>query len=238
VGRVWIKIWFGLALIGWVACQSSSSRVVHAGGSKSEAAKAYKKLQDLNATQIDVTGKLIGVRDKLLSMPKDSPPTRELTRQLAILNKRATELASEVFRAGLEYQAAVQVDQETKMSQVNANSPSSLVIEQGGLRLYTFSVQSDEDSGTRSVVGELENGGTNMVVDVTLVFDLYDAKNQVVGAVTDFTPSVQAGSRWSYQALILDEAAVRAEFKSLDWGGEDQGKLPQLPGVKPEPARP
>ena len=238
MGRVWIKIWFGLALIGWVACQSSSSRVVQTGGSKSEAAKAYKKLQDLNATQIDVTGKLIGVRDKLLSMPKDSPPTRELTRQLAILNKRATELASEVFRAGLEYQAAVQVDQETKMSQVNANSPSSLVIEQGGLRLYTFSVQSDEDSGTRSVVGELENGGTNMVVDVTLVFDLYDAKNQVVGAVTDFTPSVQAGSRWSYQALILDEAAVRAEFKSLDWGGEDQGKLPQLPGVKPEPARP
>ena len=238
MGRVWIKVWFGLALVGWVACQSSSSRVVHAGGSNSEVAKAYKKLQDLNATQIDVTGKLVGLRDKLLSMPKDSPPTRELTRQLAILNKRATELASEVFRAGLEYQATVQAEQEAKMSQVNANSSSSLVIEQGGLRLYAFSVQSDEDSGTRSVVGELENGGTNMVVDVTLVFDLYDAKDQVVGAVTDFTPSVRAGSRWSYQALILDEAAVRAEFKSLDWGGKDQGKLPQLPGVKPEPARP
>ena len=238
MGRVWIKVWFGLALIGWVACQSSSSRVVRIGGGKSEAAKAYKKLQDLNATQIDVTGKLIGVRDKLLSMPKDSPPTRELTRQLAILNKRATELASEVFRAGLEYQAAVQAEQEAKMSQVDANSSSSLVIEQGGLRLYAFSVQSDEDSGTRSVVGELENGGTNMVVDVTLVFDLYDAKDQVVGAVTDFTASLQAGSRWGYQALILDEAAVRAEFKSLDWGGKDQGKLPQLPGVKPEPSRP
>ena len=238
MGRVWIKVWLGLALVGWVACQSFSSHVVQSGGSKSEVEKAYKKLQDLNATQIDVTGKLIGVRDKLLSMPKDSPPTRELTRQLAILNKRATELASEVFRAGLEYQAAVQAEQEAKMSQVNANSSSSLVIEQGGLRLYAFSVQSDEDFGTRSVVGELENGGTNMVADVTLVFDLYDAKDQVVGAVTDFTPSVQAGSRWSYQALILDEAAVRAEFKSLDWGGKDQGKLPQLPGVKSEPARP
>jgi len=238
VGRVWIKVWLGLALVGWVACQSFSSHVVQSGGSKSEVEKAYKKLQDLNATQIDVTGKLIGVRDKLLSMPKDSPPTRELTRQLAILNKRATELASEVFRAGLEYQAAVQAEQEAKMSQVNANSSSSLVIEQGGLRLYAFSVQSDEDFGTRSVVGELENGGTNMVADVTLVFDLYDAKDQVVGAVTDFTPSVQAGSRWSYQALILDEAAVRAEFKSLDWDGKDQGKLPQLPGVEPAPTMP
>ena len=238
MGRVWIKVWFGLALIGWVGCQSSTSRVVHSGEGKSEAVKAYKKLQDLNATQIDVTGKLIGVRDKLLSMPKDSPPTRELTRQLAILNKRATELASEVFRAGLEYQAAVQAEQEAKMSQVDANSSSSLVIEQGGLRLYGFSVQSDEDSGTRSVVGELENGGTNMVADVTLVFDLYDEKGQAVGAVSDFTASVQVGSRWSYRALILDEAAVRAEFKSLDWDGKDQGKLPQLPGVEPAPTKP
>lgn len=227
-----------MTLIVWVACLSSSVQKVESRGPETEVEKAFKMLQDLNATQTEVTGKLIEVRNRLLSMPKDSPPTRELTRQLAILNMRATELVSEVFRAGLEHQAAVLAEQEAKAAQGTTNSSSFLVVQQGNLRLYVSPIQSDAGSGTRSVVGELENGGTNIVSDVTLVFDLYNEKGQVVGVVSDFSASLQVGSRWSYQAMILDEAAVRAEFKSLDWGGKDQGKLPQLPGVKPEPTKP
>ena len=40
-----------------------------------EVEKAKKKLSDLNATQIQVTKKLIEKRNLLLSMPQDSPPT-------------------------------------------------------------------------------------------------------------------------------------------------------------------
>ena len=229
---------FVLVLLGWLACQSSSVNVVQSYEPNSELQKAYKKLQDLNATQIEVTDKLIVVRNRLLSMPKDSPPTRDLTRQLAILNKQATELVSEVFRAGLEYQAAVQSERDAKDRQNSTNSPPDLIIEEEGLKLHAFSIQTDADSGTRSVVGELENGGTNMVVDVTVVFDLYDAKDQVVGEVSDFTTNIQAGSRWSYKALILDDVAVRPEFKSMDFEGKGQGNLPRLPGAKPEPAKP
>ncbi len=238
MSRIWVVLCFGLAFIGWMACKSPSGEKAQSSGPKSEVEQAYRKLQDLNATQIEVTDKLIGVRNQLLSMPKDSPPTRDLTRQLAILNKRATELVSEFFRAGLEYQAAVQSEQDAKDRQNSTNSPPSLIIEEGGLKLYAFSIQTDEDSGTRSVVGELVNEGTNMVVDVTLVFDLYDAKNQAVGAVSDFTANIQAGSRWSFKALILDEAAVHPEFKSLDYEGKGQAKLPQLPGTKPKPVSP
>ncbi len=228
---------FGLAIIGWMSCKSPSGQKSESGKLKNEAEKAYKKLEDLNATQIEVTEKLIGVRNKLLSMPKDSPPTRELTRQLAILNKRATELASEVFRAGLEYQAVVQSEQSSKNSQGNTNSPPNLIIEKEGLKLYGFSIQTDEGSATRSVVGELVNGGANMVTDVVLQFDLYDAEDRVVGEASDFTANIQAGARWSFKALILDEAAVRSGFKSLDFNGsKGQGKLPQLPGVNPDPA--
>ena len=221
-----------------MACKSPSGEKAQSSGPKSEVEQAYRKLQDLNATQIEVTDKLIGVRNQLLSMPKDSPPTRDLTRQLAILNKRATELVSEFFRAGLEYQAAVQSEQDAKDRQNSTNSAPSLIIEEGGLKLYSFSIQTDADSGTRSVVGELENVRTNMVADVVLTFDLLDAKDQGVGEASDFTANIQAGSRWSFKALILDEAAVHPEFKSLDYEGKGQAKLPQLPGTKPKPVSP
>ena len=200
-----------------------------------ESGRALNKLRDLNATQAEVTGRLIDIRNRLLSMPKDSPPTRDLTRQLAILNKRATELASEVFRADLEYRAAVQAEAETKPASVNTNSTTSLVIVKGDLRLHSFSIETDAGSGTRSVSGELENGGTDIVNDVTLVFDLFNSADQNVGAASDFVATVQAGSRWGFKALILDESPVRAEFKSLDWAmKEKKSKLPQLPGVKPK----
>ena len=237
---------FGLVLIGWMACKTPSRIKSEPGKLEDEVEKAYKKLQDLNATQIEVTHKLIGVRNKLLSMPKDSPPTRDLTRQLAILNKRATELVSEVFRAGLEHQAAVQSEQSAKEAakeaaketRGNTNSPPDLIVEKEGLKLYNFSIQADKSSGTRSVEGELMNARTNMVADVVLTFDLYDAKDKVVGQASDFTANIQTGARWSFKALILDEAAVRSGFKSLDFAGNDQGKLPHLPGTKPKTVSP
>ena len=85
----------GASLTWLLACKSKPS-VPSKPLNKVEA--AMKTLVDLNATQDQVMRDLIEKRNQLLSMPKDSPPTREITRQLAILNKQATDVATEIFR--------------------------------------------------------------------------------------------------------------------------------------------
>lgn len=96
----------GLGLLV-VACNSSNSTA--SVRPLTEVGRAQKKLSDLNATQIHVTKKLIETRNLLLSTPQDSPPTREISRQLAILNKQAGDLFSEVFAAELALEAAKKV---------------------------------------------------------------------------------------------------------------------------------
>jgi len=223
-----------LPLFLWMACRSFPFIKVNPVGPKTEVEKAFIKFQDLNSTQVEITGELIDVRNKLLSMPIDAPPTRELTRQLAILNKRATELVSEVFRADLEYQAAVQSELEAKRQveeqEKKAAEANKVVAEQGALRLYAFSIKSSPDAGTSSVVGEVENSGPGVVTDVIVEFELFDSDDKPVGTVSDHTPRIEPGSRWTFNALFLDEAAERAEHKSL----KGKGDLPSLPGSKPE----
>ena len=176
--------------------------------------QARKKLADLNATQIEVTMKLIEKRNLLLSMPKDSPPTREISRQLAILNKQATDLVSQVFGAELALEAAI-----------DAAS--------GVLRLHPFQIVLDENSGTRSVTGEVENTSTNAVTDVTVVFKLVDDCDESAGTVSDFIARIEGESRWAFKALVLDENATRAKFMELK--GDELNGIPALPGSDPDP---
>tara|TARA_B100000530_G_C15526320_1_gene316728 strand:+ start:104 stop:460 length:357 start_codon:yes stop_codon:yes gene_type:complete len=93
-----------VSLVGLFACTSKPSGPPSKPLTKVEA--AAKTLVDLNATQNQVTKDLIAMRNQLLSMPKDSPPTREITRQLSILNKRATDVATDIFRAEMALEAA------------------------------------------------------------------------------------------------------------------------------------
>ena len=79
-----------VSLVGLFACTSKPSGPPSKPLTKVEA--AAKTLVDLNATQNQVTKDLIAMRNQLLSMPKDSPPTREITRKLSILNKRAADV--------------------------------------------------------------------------------------------------------------------------------------------------
>ena len=184
-------------------------------GSQTEVEKALNNLHDLNATQKKVTFELVDIRNRLLSMPKDSPPTRDLIRQLAVLNKRATELALEVFRADLEYQAAVKADIEAKLE------AELLVLQDGNLRLYKYSITTNASSGKRFVVGDLKNTGTNVINGVSVEFNLYDASDMPLEATTSFVPSISAGSSWKFEALIFDDLAERSEFKRLNWDGKD-----------------
>jgi hypothetical protein len=179
---------------------------------------ALSNLRDLNATLKSVNRELIDVRGRLLSNPKDSPPTRDLIRQLAILNKRATELAQDVFRADLEYQAAVEADIEAK------REAELLVLQEGSLRLYKYFIRTNAESGKRFVVGDLKNSGTNAVSGVSVEFNLYDASEKPLETTSSFVGVIEAGTQWRFEALIFDDLAERANFKRLNWEGKDAGE--------------
>ena len=202
-----------------------------------EVEKAQQALADLNATQAEVTQAVLDKRNELLGMPKDSPPTREIIRQLAILNKRATDLASEVFTAELHLNKVIKEEQEqARLAALDANATASPVYVNGPLRLYPFRIEADEDAGTRSVVGEVGNSSTNAVTDVTVVFTLFDTEDESVGTVSDFVARIDGESRWAFKALILDENATRAQKLDLNGTLADPATIPALPGVDPLPS--
>ena len=208
---------------------------------ETEVETAKKKLSDLNATQIQVTKKLIEKRNLLLSMPQDSPPTREISRQLAILNKQAGNLVSQVFAAELalekaidaEAKAALQLALDANATANGANPAAQSVASNGVLRLHPFQIVLDENSGTRSVTGEVENTSTNAVTDVTVVFKLVDDRDESAGTVSDFIARIEGESRWAFKALVLDENAKRAKFMELK--GDELKGIPALPGSDPDP---
>ena len=248
-GVITMLILAGLLLI---ACRTTGSSESSMRSTKVD--QARKKLADLNATQNEVTKKLIEKRNLLLSMPKDSPPTREISRQLALLNKQATELVSQVFVAELALEAAFDAEAEEKTkaedkealgrllrsSMIRSNTTASgtnpsaqPVAVSAVLRLHPFQIVLDENSGTRSVTGEVENTSTNAVTDVTVVFKLVDDRDESAGTVSDFIARIEGESRWAFKALVLDENAKRAKFMELK--GDELKGIPALPGSDPDP---
>jgi len=178
------------------------------------------------------------MRGRLLSMPKDSPPTRNLTRQLAILNKRATDIATDIFRAEMALdnarreEAAAQAAADANATvpalpggDVNATQPFASV---DSLILFPFALLKDGNSTLRHVVGRVDNNGTQAVTDVSVVFNLFDDNNAAVGTATDSINSIAAGSVWNYKAPVTDTNATRVEFGQLDYNGT-AGAIPPLP---------
>ena len=199
---------------------------------------AAKTLVDLNATQNQLMEDLIAMRGRLLSMPKDSPPTRNLTRQLAILNKRATDIATDIFRAEMTLdnarreEAAAQAAADANATvpalpggDVNATQPFASV---DSLNLFPFALVKDGNSTLRHVVGRVDNNGAQGVTDVSVVFNLFDDNNATVGTATDTINSIEAGSVWNYKAPVTDTNATRVEFGQLDYNGT-AGVIPPLP---------
>ena len=206
--------------------------------------KARQQLQDLNATDIALTAKLIEQQNLLLSLPQDSPPTREITRQLAISNKRAQTLAAEVFGAELALEEAIEAEENAAINTVTNSIPTTVVTntppatstpvaEKGALKLRSFMLDSSSGAGTKFVIGELENSGTNPVLNVRVVFEMFDATDGSVGTVSDFIASFAPGAKWSFKALVTDKAAVRVEFKDINT--DVPTGLPALPGTNPLP---
>ena len=183
------------------------------------------------------------MRGRLLSMPKDSPPTRNLTRQLAILNKRATDIATDIFRAEMALdnarreEAAAQAAADANATDSNATVPALPAGEVNAtqpfasvdsLNLFPFALVKDGNSTLRHVVGRVDNNGTQVVTDVSVVFNLFDDNNAAVGTATDSINSIAAGSVWNYKAPVTDTDATRVEFGQLDYNGT-AGAIPPLP---------
>jgi len=69
---------------------------------------ARLKFEGLAEREKALTSEVIAQRNRLLSLPQDSPTTRNITRYLAIINKEVQSLAGRVFGAQLAYDKAVQ----------------------------------------------------------------------------------------------------------------------------------
>ena len=193
---------------------------------------------------------LIDIRNQLLSMPADSPPTRELTRRLAILNKKAQELAFEEFRASRVYETAVEEEAEAQRqaaldanATANAQTDSSArpIHEVAGIQLFPFSIATDTNNGIRALSGTVTNARTNAIDELTLEFDVFDSGDQMLGTTSDFIATLPGGSNWNFKAILLDTNIVRAVFKEFrDANGAIQANgpsaLPPLPGGTPTPA--
>ena len=233
--RRWVLAIFVGGLAWMLACKSKPAPP-RKPLTKVEA--AAKTLVDLNATQNQLMEDLIAMRGRLLSMPKDSPPTRNLTRQLAILNKRATDIATDIFRAEMALDNARREEAAAKAAadanatvpalpggDVNATQPFASV---DSLNLFPFALVKDGNSRLRHVVGRVDNNGTQGVTDVSVVFNLFDDNNAAVGTATDSINSIAAGSVWNYKAPITDTDATRVEFGQLDYNGT-AGAIPPLP---------
>ena len=237
----WVLVFFMGGLAWMLACKSKPSVQPPKPLTKVEA--AAKALVDLNATQNQLMEDLIAMRGRLLSMPKDSPPTRNLTRQLAILNKRATDIATDIFRAEMALdnarreEAAAQAAADANATDSNATVPAlpggdinatQPFASVDSLNLFPFTLVKDGNSTLRHVVGRVDNNGTQVVTDVSVVFNLFDDNNATVGTATDSITSIAAGSVWNYKAPVTDANVTRVEFGQLDFNGT-AGAIPPLP---------
>jgi len=252
MNRGWMAaVWILVGMAGWMACQGPSGlgRRVNPDWPLTEVGKALQAWRDVNATKTANEKELIDIRNQLLSMPADSPPTRELTRRLAILNKKAQELAFEEFRASRVYETAVEDEAEAQRqaaldanttANAQTNSSAEPIHEVVGIQLFPFSIAKDTNNGISALSGTVTNTRTNAIDELTLEFDVFDSGDQMLGTTSDFIATLPGGSNWSFKAILLDTNIVRAVFKEFrDANGIIQvnapSTLPPLPGNTPAP---
>ena len=245
-------VWILVGMVGWMACHGPSGLGRRANPDRplTVVGKALQAWRDVNATKTANEKELIDIRNQLLSMPADSPPTRELTRRLAILNKKAQELAFEEFRASRVYETAVEDEAEAQRkaaldanatAEAQTNSSAGPIHEVNGVQLFPFSIVTDTNNGIRALSGTVANNRANAIDELTLEFDVFDSGDKMLGATSDFIATLPGGSNWNFKAILLDTNIVRAVFKEFrDANGAIQANappaLPPLPSGTPTPA--
>ncbi len=102
-----------------VACKTTTTSKLRT----EKVEEARRKFSDLKATEEQVEERLTEAKNLLVSLPQDSPLTREAARQLAVLNKQATDLAPRVFAAELALEGAIKAE-DARQTTVGATVPT------------------------------------------------------------------------------------------------------------------
>ena len=168
---------------------------------------AYKRLQDLNSTLASDKNEIL---DKIFTLPVGAPSRMDLQRRYSNLSYELRALPGKMMVAKSQLKSELTNENDSK-----TNSLNKVVAEQGSLKLYPYSIKSSPETGTASVVGEVENSGESAVIDVGIEFELFDSNNKSLGTASDFIGRIEPNSRWPFKALILGEEVKDAKFKSL-----------------------
>ena len=188
-----------------------------------------KALTDLNATMYALNKELDAVRSQQLLLPKGSPSYLSVGREVALLNEKSSNFAlewegrqmdlEEARREAAEAATAVTNAPPVSPTDTKTNSTTQPVQTVGDLKLYPFTLTTDTDQGTKTVTGEVENTSPNAFTDVSVAFNVLDADGQNVGTVSDQIATLEPGVRWAFKALVLDNAADKAEFLEFKIAG-------------------
>ena len=205
-----------------------------------------KELTDLNAT-MQANGQELGaIRERQLLLPKGSPGYLAVGREVALLMEQSSNLSLEWDGKLMELEEARRQAAETAIAATNAppvaltntTSTAQAVQTVGDLKLYPFTLTTDADQGTKAVTGEVENTSTNALTDVSVAFNVLDADGQNVGTVSDQIATLEPGVRWAFKALVLDNAADKAEFLEFKIAGNPVTPPSLAPGTTTTPPAP
>ncbi len=238
--RFWDTLLVSAAAVLLVAC--GSTRVL------SEVELMKEALTDLNAT-MQANGKVLeGIREQQLLLPKGSPGYLAVGRKVALLMEESSNLALEWEGRQMDLEEARRKEAEAASAVTNAppvsstdtktNSTAQPVQTVGDLKLYPFTLTTDTDQGTKTVTGEVENTSANALTDVSVAFNVLDAAGQNVGTVSDQIATLKPGVRWAFKALVLDNAADKAEFLEFKIAGNPVYPPPPAAGTTTTPPAP
>ena len=236
-----MRFWDSLGIVGvvglLVAC--GSPRVL------TEVELQENALTDLNATMHVLNTKLDVVRSQQLLLPKGSPRYLSVGRDVALLNEQSSNLALEWEGKVMDLDEARRKAAEAAIAATNAppvvptNAPTAAsAITHGDLTLHSFTLTTDTDQGTKAVTGEMENTSANPLTDVSVAFNVLDADGQNVGTVSDQIATLEPGVRWAFKALVLDNAADKAEFLEFKIAGNPVTPPAPAPGTTTTPPAP
>ena len=112
-----------------IACKTTLPLGTSTGssaGSSAGVVQARRNLAVIKATEVEVTKKLTETNNHLISLPQDSPLTREISRQLAILQKQVGDMGLQVAKAEVALETALAKELEIPLHKVEAEKGDAI----------------------------------------------------------------------------------------------------------------
>jgi hypothetical protein len=74
---------------------------------------------------------------------------------------------------------------------------------------------SRDDYGSRYLVGTVINNSSHEFAYVQIEFNLYDRSGTQVSSTFDNVNNLEAGGRWRFRALVMEDNATTAKLKGV-----------------------